>query len=256
MAIKLLKSDATASRNPKKAQIICKSLRRKIVLGEYAKDDKLPSEVDLIKIYNASRPSVREALRLLEAEGLIVIIRGAHGGARVSDPGVTTMALSTGVYMQMNDITVGDVYRARMAIEPPAVKILAEARDPNIVKILRDQIEKERDTLSDVDVLVQGTVRFHYLLVELSQNKTLTMFMKIILSIIEAHYAKVVTGGDVVTREIIRAKRRVIASQEHVVDLIEAGMAVEAEEYWLTHMDKAGVLLLQKNGRRVVDLFS
>jgi len=256
MVVRLLSNDASETKIPKIAQIICDNLRRKIVTGLFTTGDKLPAETELIKQFGASRPSVREALRLLEAEGLIVLMRGAHGGARVSDPGVTAMAHSAGVYMKLNDVTVGDVYRARMMIEPPAVKILAEVRDPIAIKALRGKIDEERSALNDVDALAKGPAQFHFLLVELTGNKTLTMFTKMIVSIVEAHHAKVISSKGAVTREIMRAKRRAIASHEHVVDLIEAGMDVEAEDFWQTHMEKAAITLLKNEGRRVVDLFS
>src|SRR5580704_2051753 len=70
-------------RVPKTAELVAAELRRKIVRGELAEGDALPSEAALMADFAVSRPTLREAFRVLESESLISIRRGARGGARV-----------------------------------------------------------------------------------------------------------------------------------------------------------------------------
>ena len=67
-------------RVPKAADLVAEHLRRQIIRGDLAADEPLPAEAELMQIYNVSRPTLREALRILEHEALIVVKRGAAAG--------------------------------------------------------------------------------------------------------------------------------------------------------------------------------
>src|SRR5579859_1399256 len=79
-------SDAVNVRVPKTAELVATHIRRQIVLGQLSQGDALPSETALMLEFNISRPTLREAFRILESEGLITVRRGARGGARVQEP--------------------------------------------------------------------------------------------------------------------------------------------------------------------------
>ena len=70
-----------------KPQQIADELRGLIVSGELADGASLGREPDLVERFGVSRPSLREALRILETEGLIRVVRGLHGGVVVQSPG-------------------------------------------------------------------------------------------------------------------------------------------------------------------------
>src|SRR5580658_4318281 len=73
-------------RVPKMGELVASSLRRQIVRGDLAEGDALPSESELMQQFGVSRPTLREAFRVLESESLISVRRGAHGGAVVHVP--------------------------------------------------------------------------------------------------------------------------------------------------------------------------
>ena len=68
------------ARSREKPEIIADELRALIVSGEVAEGESLGREPDLVERFGVSRPSLREALRILEAEGLITVVRGVLGG--------------------------------------------------------------------------------------------------------------------------------------------------------------------------------
>ena len=112
----------------KTGEIVANQIRKAILSGELKAGDKLPSEAQLMARFETSRPTIREALRILEFQSLIIIIRGAKGGAQVKkvDPQVLTQA--TALLLQARGATLGDVYQARALIEPPAARLAAETR--------------------------------------------------------------------------------------------------------------------------------
>ena len=77
---------AQEPRPREKPQQIADELRALIVSGELSEGDSLGHEPDLVERFGVSRPSLREALRILETEGLVTVVRGVHGGVVVHAP--------------------------------------------------------------------------------------------------------------------------------------------------------------------------
>ena len=69
-----------------KPQLVADELRQLIVSGQLTEGESLGREPELIERFGVSRPSLREALRILEAEGLITVVRGVHGGVVAHEP--------------------------------------------------------------------------------------------------------------------------------------------------------------------------
>jgi len=96
-------------RAPKTAELIASLYRRQIVRGELRPGDTLPSEQHLMTQFGVSRPTLREAFRILEAEDLISVKRGSRGGARVTQPSLAVAARYVGLLLQVQDTTIADV---------------------------------------------------------------------------------------------------------------------------------------------------
>ena len=126
----------TVVRAPKTGELIATHLRRQIVRGELRPGETLPAESQLMEQYGVSRPTLREAFRILEAETLISVRRGSRGGARVVAPDASVAARYVGLLLQMQGATINDVYEARMISEPPCARLLALHRtDEDIEKL-------------------------------------------------------------------------------------------------------------------------
>src|SRR5947207_1563502 len=106
----------------KASMAIAAELRRRIAEGEFTPGDPLPPENDLTAALGYSKPVVREALRILETEGLIEVKRGLGGGPRVRRPSISDAAKPMGTYLQIGDVPVMDVWAARDRIVASAVE--------------------------------------------------------------------------------------------------------------------------------------
>src|SRR5262249_30225528 len=113
---------------PKMAEVIVERLRRQIVRGELVEGEALPSEQELQDRFGVSRPTLREAFRILESESLITIRRGARGGALVRVPNTDVAARYAAFILEYRGTTLADLYEARIVIEPAAVALLAAQR--------------------------------------------------------------------------------------------------------------------------------
>src|SRR3954452_7008063 len=119
---------ASRVRVPKMAELVAQQLRRQIIRGELSEGEALPSEAVLMTRFGVSRPTLREAFRVLESEALINVRRGAHGGARVQIPNGDVAARYAGLVLEFRGPTLEDVYEARSIMEPPCARKLAFGR--------------------------------------------------------------------------------------------------------------------------------
>src|ERR1700727_1111947 len=130
-------------RVPKAAELVAAALRRQIISGELAEGDALPPESALMTQFGVSRPTLREAFRVLESENLITIRRGARGGARVHPPGREVAARYAAFTLEDRGVTLRDVYDARPALEGPSVGKLALDPTPNDLAALADALDRQ-----------------------------------------------------------------------------------------------------------------
>lgn len=222
-------------RVPKTAELVARSLRRQIIRGELGQGEALPSEAALMEQFGVSRPTLREAFRLLEAESLIEVRRGVRGGARVNAPDPEVAARYAGLVLEYSDATLGDVYGASAVIEPPCARLIAAKHTAADIDRLRAALEQEKTALDDRFALVNAQDAFHALVVELTGNQTLTLLTRMLRYMVDRSNAShVAAEGDSPAAQA-RARK---GHRAHVklVELIEAGKAEEAEKLWYRHI--------------------
>lgn len=109
------------------AEIVADELRRQIIEGELVDGDLLPRQEVLVEQFNVSLVSLREALRILETEGLISVRRGNRGGAVVHAPAKANAAyMLGGLLLQSDYVPLADLGTALQELDrcarhwPPA----------------------------------------------------------------------------------------------------------------------------------------
>jgi DNA-binding FadR family transcriptional regulator len=121
-------------------------LAREIVkdLRGLAPGTKLPPEGKLVERYHVGRASLREALRLLEVQGLIVIRPGPGGGPMVAQVDSSHFGRMSSLYFHMKDATYRDIFDARLVLEPIVAGLVAEGRDPEYMQTIDEYLERSR----------------------------------------------------------------------------------------------------------------
>ena len=231
-----------ADRSQPKVKIagrVAAEVRCEIVTGKLRLGDKLHNERELQEQFDISRPTLREALRMLESESLIVVTRGQHGGARVQEPEPTVLARQVGAFLQMKGATLRDVWTARTLIEPGAARMLAESRSAEAVDAMRDNIRRATEALDDPVAYGHLTNDFSLILTRYCGSLTLDMFATLIQDIVAAQHVDVTVrtyskaGGS-------RMRELNIRSREKLIGLVEAGDAAGAEAFWREHLEESG----------------
>lgn len=241
----------TPVRVPKMAELVAAQLRRMIVRGELAEGDALPAETALMEEFAVSRPTLREAFRVLESEALISVRRGARGGARVQVPEGTVAARYAGVVLEYRGTTLKDVYDARTVIEAPCAGLLAQRRTDEDLQRLRSAVAEAERLMDDPSAFIRAHMEFHALVVELAGNQTLTVLNGMVRHIIDqANWSHV--DLDAGSAENVRANRRGFRAHVALVDLVEARRSEAAEELWRVHLQEAEDYLLQNRSMTTV----
>jgi DNA-binding FadR family transcriptional regulator len=152
-------------------------LRTRIVSGQLADGAMLPRQEDLLQEFRVSRPSLREALRILEAEGLITVHRGNRGGATVHVPRAANAAYSVGLVLQTRGVHLADVRDALKSIEPVCAGLCAQREDraEEVLPTLTALHEATVEAVDDPMEFTTNSRRFHEAIVDLCGNETLKL---------------------------------------------------------------------------------
>ncbi|RDV06582.1 FadR family transcriptional regulator [Sphingorhabdus pulchriflava] len=243
-------------RVPKTSEIVADHFRGQIVRGELKEGDSLPPEGQLMASLGISRPTLREAFRILEAESLISVVRGSRTGARVHAPSVELVSRYAGYVLQSLGTTIGDLYQARLAIEPQVVRWLSTKPDRLAIKRLRAEIERLRVllTANRYNDFIEAVNEFHATLVDVTGTKTLTFMNQLLINLLSRHQSDYKHRHPVENDVQHKSLRAGLKSYEKLVDLIESGQVEEAVKHWRLHLTNANATWAgDDEGARIVD---
>ncbi len=113
---------------PKASDVLASELRERILSGDYPEGTPLPPERELVVQTRMSRTTVREALRVLEVQGLVRIKAGRAGGAFVQQPGRESVANALELLIRGRQLRLASVHETREAIEPSCARLAARGR--------------------------------------------------------------------------------------------------------------------------------
>ena len=232
-------SKSPAPTRIKVAERVAAELRREIVTGNLRPGDRLHPERELQEQFNISRPTLREALRLLESESLIEVTRGQRGGARVTHLDPRVLARQVGVCLQIEGVTLQDVWDARMMIEPDAAALLAQGKDSAAIAAMAENVLAADAAIDDPVAYAHLTSQFSRILTEFCGNKTIHILSGLIQDIVDKQHV------DVTVRTYTRAgvdkmRKLNVRSREKLMELIIGGKADEARAHWRTHLAASG----------------
>lgn len=235
MASNVRALSAKPVRVPKTAELVAGHLRRRIVRGELNEGDALPPEAELMEQFGISRPTLREAFRVLESESLITVRRGARGGARVHLPDLSVAGRYSGLLLQVQGATLDDVFGARIVIEPAAARMVAEQHRRDVIERLLAAIDAEEEEVENPAGFAEASAMFHAQLVAESGNKTLALLAGTLTEVIVASTEHAVAHSKRDESQVT-ANLRAVRAHRKLVGLLEKGDADEAETFWTRHM--------------------
>ncbi len=231
----------TSLRRPKLADLVAADLRYQIVNG-LEPGAAIASVTDLCRIYDVSLPTARQALKMLEAEGLLVIRRGANGGAVVRHPDIDNLARSVGLAMQLRGVTTGDLYAARASIEASATRQLASVATAECLSELGHHLDRYDAAIASgsLEDSVQEHAHFHNLVLSACPNKAMGILGDLTRSIVDAHSDLSVETYRVAATDAKWIEHARLAWDAHrdVIAAIQTREVELAEDRIATHLER------------------
>jgi DNA-binding FadR family transcriptional regulator len=210
---------------------VADQLRELILTGQIAPAQRLPNEAALASQFGVSRPTIREALRVLSAQALIRTTKGSSGGSFVTLPTVDHISefLSANISLLSHsmDVSLDEFLEARELLEVPAARLAARRRGADDLEVLRGALPEHPLTLSTEEQF-RHNKDFHSALVVASGNALLSIAAQPIFSALQTH----------LTRSTLRRKFHQQVSDDHrrLMAAVEAGDEDAAAEEMRAHL--------------------
>lgn len=204
--------------------------------------DRLPGEAELIDRFGMSKGTIREAMRLLQAQGLVETKTGPGGGSFVGEVTRERATALLGNYFYFQDVTIDDIYQVRIALEPLLVERLAgtlsAAQLGELEQIMRAYSRPAKDPEEERRQHV-ASLRFHARLADFGNNAILAFFI--------GFMAQILTDLTVYKRLYATPNHDLWEKgRKHQSDLIAAlrvGDSDQARKTMLSHMQMARDLM-------------
>lgn len=155
---------------------IVEQIKAAIRAGRLSSGDRLPPERELTELFGVSRVTVRDALRVLEANGLVEIRVGAGGGAFVTAPGTGSVGEGISNMLLMRTVSPADVTETRMILEVGMLPLVCERATEDDLAILEEICERAEASLEDAaDYDVALSAEFHAQLANATHNEVIRL---------------------------------------------------------------------------------
>ena len=214
-------------RQPRVAEIVASRLRDDILSGRLKEGDVLPSQEALFSEFGVSPPAVREAIHILESDGLVSVRRGNVGGSVVHQPSAERTAHMIGMVLQWRAATQADVSEALVHLEPICAGMCAarEDRMTQVVPYLEAEIEQQTEQFEDAAQYVPNARRFHEAIVSRCGNEAMILLIGSLELIWSTHESSVWSDDGHMARKTMRAALR---DHLQLLEAIRAGNRARA----------------------------
>jgi DNA-binding FadR family transcriptional regulator len=155
---------------------VAEQIREAIASGRFLPGESLPPERELSEAFGASRASVREALRALQAQGVIVV-GGAPSRAVVSDELDRPAREALSHLLRLNRVELADLVDLRCLVETAAVTAAADRGEPDRLAEAHGALETMEDPKISLEDFDEADIRFHVALVRASGNEAMHLVM-------------------------------------------------------------------------------
>lgn len=212
----------------KASQAIVSQIREAVDSGKLGIGDRLPQEKELIEQFGFSRAVVREALRTLEAEGLIRLMSGRNGGAEISEPNPLKFVPAITTLMRLQNTSIEEVHETLKFLEPIIAELAGERRSPEDIDNLQQSIDEMLANASDPVICQTQANRFHVILARATKNQMLIFLSTMIRQVmVRLDYQG---AGE--------RPSKVAEEHQRIVDAIKKGDCGEARQATLDHVNQ------------------
>jgi GntR family transcriptional repressor for pyruvate dehydrogenase complex len=186
---------------------ILAALRKLIVDGGLEPGTMLPPERELSERLGVSRFSLREALRVMQAQGLVDIQQGRR--PRVAEPSPDPAAEMIALTLQRSRKTLLDLVVARQGLEAQVARVAAAAASEEDLAAMQSTIDSIENNLSDFENCIEQDLAFHGILVRSTKNPVFEIMLAPLAKLLRASRAHTIRRG---VDRVIDGHKRILAA--------------------------------------------
>ena len=218
------------NRPPKAAMLVAQRIVRDVVRGGLRPGDLLPPERTMLEKYETGRGTLREALRLLEFQGVIALKPGPRGGPVLLDPDASHLASTVVLLMQLKEAPFRTIVEVRSALEPMISSLAAERISDESLVDLAGTIEQMRENIGDQHTFLDANKRFHDIIAWSSGNALFGYIVDSLLGIMD---------GTIIGIDYPSPRRAaILKAHESIYEALHARDEKESEARMRKHIDE------------------
>jgi Transcriptional regulators len=218
-------------RGSRASDAVADSIRAQFFAG-LGPGDWLGTESELAARFGVSRITVRDAIRTLEAQGILTVVLGARGGLRVAEAATDRVSDTLAVQLQLAGVSREEVAEAMSAIEPTTARRAAQRCDDDDARRLRALLAQAEDASEDPEAFTAAALDFHLCLAEIARNRALIASVRALRVVEQRHFAPATTPAVV---------RRVLESHTAIAEAVIAHDADAATRAMAVHLDRVAM---------------
>lgn len=236
------------SAKQRRTQQLAESIKAWIVDQALQPGDRLPNELQVMEQFDASKSTVRESMRILEAQGILKTKTGPKGGVFVTEMSEKKAQALLSNYLFFKDISISDLYQIRLSLEPEITASLAGRLSDQQLAALDQQIDKYQTPPEDVYQEREhhiASLEFHGLLASYSDNELLKFMVRFTAQMLTelTIYKKLYEPGN------HKLWNTGVQSQRALVEALRKGDAVKAKQVMEQHMLTAHQLMKKQEAK-------
>ena len=232
----------------RRTQELAESIKNWIVEQALQPGDRLPNELEVMEKFDASKGTVRESMRILEAQGIWSTKTGPNGGVFVSEMSENKAQSLLSNYLFFKNTSISDLYQMRLSLEPEIAASLAGRLSESQLQALSDQIDKYQTPPEDIYQEREhhiASLEFHSLLASYSDNGLLKFVVRFTAQMLTelTIYHKLYEPGN------HKLWRTGVQSQRDLVQALSKSDAVKAKQIMQQHMLTAHQLMIKQEAQ-------
>jgi GntR family transcriptional regulator, transcriptional repressor for pyruvate dehydrogenase complex len=233
-----------AARPQKAAMLVAQRIMRDVVIERLQPGDLLLPERTMLEKYQTGRGTLREALRLLEFQGVIALKPGPRGGPVLQDPDSTHLAGTLVLLMQLQQAPFRSIVEVRTAMEPMISRLAADRMTDESLAELAGTIDRMREHLDQQDLFLEANKRFHDIIAWSSGNPLFGYIVDSLLGIMD---------GTVIGFDYPRPRRvAIVKAHDEILTALQSRDPDAAEDRMRDHI-RAYVRYAEKKYPELLD---
>jgi len=214
-------------------EIIEASIRREIYSGTLVPGQKLPNEFELARQFNVGRSAVREALKVLELAGLLVVRRGYNGGTFVAPPDFEEASEAVTLTFQPGNMAIDQLLEACQTIEARAAELASSYASNLEISDLEELVQRIEQCVHLPARFLTAIVDFHLAVTEMAHNSVFTLALQAMRNNLIQELNRLISDQQLRTTIILELKDIWKAISDH--DALQAGQLMRLH---LSHLDQ------------------